>query len=209
MKKTVTFTDEPYVACLECSHRRAGRCNGPRTSTMSLLEWCKFMRAVKEADGLTNKEIEARSKVSLKTIEHIMAMNCDRDIMRDTAARIENAIIGSSTSYPCYLAFEENLPEVSQRVSNALRDLERDLDEKHLAALDELHNSHAAEMLALKVSHTAELNAKQEENDTKIQYLREQIARLQRDNDNLWNEITRKSRIIDRLLESQETFVSK
>ena len=209
MKKTVTFTDEPYVACLECSHRRAGRCNGPRTSTMSLLEWCKFMRAVKEADGLTNKEIEARSKVSLKTIEHILAMNCDRDIMRDTAARIENAIIGSSTSYPCYLAFEENLPEVSQRVSNALRDLERDLDEKHIAALDELHNSHAAEMLALKVAHTAELNAKQEENDTKIQYLREQIARLQRDNDNLWNEITRKSRIIDRLLESQETFVSK
>lgn len=209
MKKTVTFTDEPYVACLDCSHRRDGRCNGPRTSTMSLLEWCKFMRAVKEADGLTNKEIEARSKVSLKTIEHIMAMNCDRDIMRDTAARIENAIIGSSTSYPCYLAFEENLPEVSQRVSNALRDLERDLDEKHIAALDELHNSHAAEMLALKVAHTAELNAKQEENDTKIQYLREQIARLQRDNDNLWNEITRKSRIIDRLLESQETFISK
>lgn len=164
------------------------------------------MRAVKEANGLTNKEIEKRTgyKVSLKTIEHVMAMTCDRDIMRDTAALIENAIIGSCTSYPCYLAFEENLPEVSQRVSNALRDLERDLDEKHIAALDELHNSHAAEMLALKVAHTAELNAKQEEADTKIQYLREQIARLQRDNDNLWNEITRKSRIIDKLIEMQE-----
>ena len=209
MKKQIIFTDEPYVACLECSHRREGRCNGPRTSTMSLQKWSKFMRAVKEADGLTNKEIEERTKISQKTIEHIMAMNCDRDIMRDTAARIENAIIGSSTSYPCYLAFEENLPEVSQRVSNALRDLERDLDEKHLAALDELHNSHAAEMLALKVAHTAELNAKQEENDTKIQYLREQIARLQRDNDNLWNEINRKGKIIDRLVELQESCMNK
>lgn len=207
MKKTVTFTDEPYVACLECSHRRAGRCNGPRTSTMSLQEWSKFMRAVKEADGLTNKEIEERTnyRVSLKTIEHIMAMKCDRDIMRDTSAMIENAVLGASTSYPCYLAFEENLPEVSQRVSNALRDLERDLDEKHIAALDELHNSHAAEMLALKVAHTAELNAQQEDCNAKIQYLRDQITRLQRDNDNLWNEITRKARIIDRLIEMQES----
>lgn len=211
MKKQIIFTDEPYVACLECSHRKEGRCNGPRTSTMSLQEWSKFMRAVKEADGLTNKEVEERTghMVSQKTIEHLMAMNCDRDIMRDTAARIENAIIGSSTSYPCYLAFKENLPEMSQRVSNALRDLERDLDEKHLAALDELHNSHAAEMLALKVAHTAELNAKQEENDIKIQYLREQIDRLQRDNDNLWHEINRKGKIIDRLVELQESYLNK
>ena len=41
--------------------------------------------------------------------------------------------------------------------------------------------------------------------DTKIQYLREQICRLQRDNDNLWNEITRKARIIDKLIELQES----
>lgn len=204
MKKQIIFTDEPYVACLDCSHRREGRCNGPRTSTMSLQEWSKFMRAVKEADGLTNREIEERSKVSVKTIEHIMAMNCDRDIMRDTAARIENAIIGSATSYPCYLAFEENLPEVSQRVSNALRDLERDLDEKHLAALDELHNSHAAEMLAIKAAHTAELASVRAEGDEKIQYLRNQIERLQRENDNLWEENNRKARLLDRLIEKQE-----
>lgn len=204
MKKQIVFTDEPYVACLECSHRREGRCNGPRTSTMSLHDWSKFMRAVKEADGITNKEIEERSNVSLKTIEHIMAMNCDRDIRRDTAARIENAIIGSCTRYPCYLAFEENLPEVSQRVSNALRDLERDLGAKHHAALDELRNSHAAEMLTLKVAHTAEINATKEDADRKIQYLQEQIARLQRDNDYLWIENSRKSRIIDKLIELQE-----
>lgn len=204
MKKQIIFTDEPYVACLSCSHRMDGRCNGPRTSTMSLMEWSKFMRAVKEASGLTNKEIEERSGVSLKTIEHIMAMSCDRDIRRDTAARIENAIIGSSTRYPCYLAFEENVPEVSQRVSNALGELERTLGEQHTASLDNLRNSHAAEMLAVKATHTAELTAAKEDADRKIQYLQEQIARLQRDNDYLWIENSRKSRIIDRLIELQE-----
>lgn len=209
MKKQIIFTDEPYVACLDCSHRRDGRCNGPRTSTMSLQEWSKFMRAVKEADGLTNKEIEERSKVSLKTIEHIMAMNCDRDIMRDTAARIENAIIGSSTRYPCYLAFEENIPDVSQKMNNAMRELEQSLGESHRAAIDNIHNSHTAEMLAVKAAHTAELNAAKEEADVKVQYLRNQIERLQKENDNLWAEIARKSKIIDKLIEAQEKVFSK
>jgi transcriptional regulator with XRE-family HTH domain len=168
---------------------------------MSLLEWSKFMRAVKEADGITNKEIEERSGVSLKTIEHIMAMNCDRDIRRDTAARIENAIIGSCTRYPCYLAFEENVPEVSQRVSNALGELERTLGEQHAAALENLRNSHTAEMLAIKATHTSELAAMKEDYDAKILYLRNQLERTEREKDILWNEITRKARIIDGLID--------
>lgn len=209
MKKQIIFTDEPYIACLDCSHRAAGRCNGPRTSAMSLLEWSKFMRALKEAGHMTNAYIAKESDVSLKTIERIMALNCDQDIMRDTARRIENVIIGSSTSYPCYLAFEENVPEVSQKMSNALRELERTLDEDHRAALDNIHNSHTAEMLAIKATHTAELSAAKEDADQKIQYLRAQLERLQRENDNLWAENNRKSKLLDRLIEQQEANYKK
>ena len=168
MKKQIIFTNEPYYACLDCSHREAGRCNGPRTSSMTLEEWCKFMRAMKEKSGITNKEIEKQTGISVKTIEKIMAINCDHDILRDNARLIENAILGSSTSYPCYLAFEENVPEVSQRVSGALADLERSLGEQHTAALDNLRNSHAAEMLAIKAKHTAKLNAQKKEDNVKI-----------------------------------------
>ena len=205
MKKQIIFTDEPYYACLECSHRGAGRCNGPRTSSMTLVEWCKFMRAMKEKSGITNREIEKQSGISVKTIEKIMALNTDHDILRDTARMIENVILGACTSYPCYLAFEENLPEVSQRVSNDLRDLERSLDEQHREALDNIRNSHAAEMLAIKTAHTAELNAAKDEADTKIQYLREQIERLQRDNDLLLVENARKGKLIDKLIEQVES----
>ena len=209
MKKQIIFTDEPYYACLDCSHRAAGRCNGPRTSSMTLEEWCKFMRAMKETNGITNKEIEKRTGISVKTIEKIMAINCDHDIMRDTARIIENAIIGSSTSYPCYLAFEENVPEVSQRVSGALADLERSLGEQHTAALDNLRNSHAAEMLAVKAKHTAKLNAVKEEEGAKVEYLRLLVERLQREKDNLWAENVRKSRIIDQLVELQKDHFTK
>lgn len=209
MKKQIIFTDEPYYACLDCSHRAAGRCNGPRTSSMTLEEWCKFMRAMKEKNGITNREIEKRTGISVKTIEKIMAINCDHDIMRDTARIIENAIIGSSTSYPCYLAFEENVPEVSQRVSGALADLERSLGEQHTAALDNLRNSHAAEMLAVKAKHTAKMTALKEEESAKVEYLRLLVERLQREKDNLWAENVRKSRIIDQLVELQKEHFTK
>ena len=138
-----------------------------------------------------------------------MSLNRENDIMRDTARRIENFVLGVGTGYPCYLAFEENIPDVSQRVSNAMRDLERELDEKHLAALDNLRNSHAAEMLAIKTAHTAELNAQKEECDTKVQYLMGLVERLQRENDNLWDENNRKARLLDRLIEAQEASLQK
>lgn len=171
---------------------------------MTLQEWCRFIKAIKEKTEYTNTEVAEGAEVSLSTVESIMSLNREKDILRDTARRIENFVLGVGTGYPCYLAFEENIPDVSQRVSNAMRDLERELDEKHLAALDNLRNSHAAEMLAIKTAHTAELNVQKEECDMKVQYLLGLVQRLQRDNDNLWAENTRKSRIIDRLIENQD-----
>jgi hypothetical protein len=164
---------------------------------------------VKEFEGFTNQEVAEGADVSIKTIERIVALNCDQDIRRETARRIENFVLGDSPSFPCFLAFQENAPEVSQRVSEAMLDLERELDEKHLAALDNLRDSHSSEMLAIKTTHAAEKSAIIEENAAKIQYLRDQIDRLQRDNDNLWAEINRKSRIIDRLIEIQDKTFNK
>lgn len=209
MKKTVVFTDEPYKACLDCSHRAATRCKGPRTSNMTLLEWCKFIRAIKEKAGYTNAEVAEGADVSLSTVESIMSLSRDKDIMRDTARRIENFVLGVGTGYPCYLAFEENVPDVSQRVSNAMRDLERELDEKHLAALDNLRNSHSAEMLAIKTANEAEKDSIKAESDAKLQYIRNQLDRAEREKDILWNELTRKASIIDKLIELQEAALNK
>ena len=172
----------------------------------------RILRAMKEANDLTNKEIEQKSKVSLKTIEKIMALNTEQDIMRDTARKLENAIIGDSTQYPCYLAFEENVPEMSPRLSEAIRELERTLansDEDHRKAIDNIHASHTAEVQAIKAKHIQEMQAVKDEDAVKIQYLQTLVERLQRENDNLWTENTRKSRIIDRLVEMQDAASSK
>ena len=209
MKKTVIFKDEPYRACLDCSHRAATRCKGPRTSNMTLEEWCKFIRAIKEAAGYTNQEVADGADVGLSTVESIMSLSRDKDILRDTARRIENFVLGVGTGYPCYLAFEENVPDVSQRVSNAMHDLERELDNQHHAALDKLRETHSAEILAIKAKHRAEIDMVKEEANVKVHYLREIQERLQREKDNLWAELNRKSRIIDKLIELQEAALNK
>ena len=194
MKTPPSSTEKPYNKCLTCQHRMEKRCDGPRTSAMKLPRWCEFMRALKEANGLTNAEIAERSDVSIKTIERIMAKNCDQDIMRDTARRIEDAIIGSSNQYPCYLAFEETVPQSNEKLNDALRELERALDDNkdYRKALDNIHDSYKAEMQMIR-----------DEAQVKIDFLRSQLDRLQKDNDNLWAENIRKSKVVDMFLEKQ------
>ena len=64
------------------------------------------MRDVKEIAHLTNDEIARASEVSKKTVEKIMALNYDQDIMRATARRIEQVVIGPVTKYFCDLDYD-------------------------------------------------------------------------------------------------------
>lgn len=193
MPKPPTTTEKPYNNCLPCQHRKEGRCDGPRTSAMPLARWCEFMRDLKAANGLTNQIIADRSGVSIKTIERIMAGNCDKDIYRETARLIEDAIIGSSNQYPCYLVYEQTVPQDSEKLADALRELERLLDdnEDYKKALDGIHESYKSEMQTIR-----------DDAQRKVDYLRTQIDRITRDNDRLWAELDRRNAIIDRYIES-------
>lgn len=199
MKNSSDFASKPYNRCLSCRHRKV-RCDGPRTSSLELCRWCELMRDMKNANNLTNAYIADVSGISIKTIERLMALNCDQDIMRETARRIENAIIGSSDQSPCYLAFEEeNLPD-AQKMNDAMRDLERVLadNQDYREALDNIHTSYKTEMELIR-----------DEAQKKINYLLEQTARLQRENENLWAENNRKSKVIDTFLANKYFIIEK
>lgn len=200
MRAKTDYSSKPYNRCLTCQHRIEKRCDGPRTSAMALSRWCEYMKAMKEANGLTNYDVAERSGVSVKSIERIFSANYDQDIMRDTARRIEDAIIGSSNQYPCYLAFEENTPHDSDQLNSALLDLERALNdnEDYRKALDGIHASYNAEMQIIR-----------DEAQRKIDFLRAQLDRLQRDNDFLWAENNRKSKVVDMFLEKQNVLLEK
>ena len=191
MKKVLDFTDKPYYKCLVCSHFSEKRCGIP-LSRLPLEDWCICIRVVKDAKHLTNAYVSEKADVSIKTIEKIVALNCDQDIRRDTARRIEDAVFGDPCDIVCYLEMADSVPEASEKLNAAMIDLERALSDNEdiRKAMDNVQITHAAEMQAIR-----------DEEKKKIDYLREQNLRLQRDNDNLWAENIRKSKIIDSLIE--------
>lgn len=193
MKRKTDFSEKPYNRCLSCPHRKV-RCDGPRTSSLELPRWCEYMRDMKEINGLTNAEIAEKADVSIKTVEWVMSLKCDHDIQRDTARRIENAIVGSSSTYPCYLAFEEE-HRPDEKMIDAMHELERVLadNEDYRAALDNIHTSYKAEMETIRA-----------EAQKNIDFLLDQVAQLRTDNNNLWAENNRKSKVIDTFLSKQD-----
>jgi hypothetical protein len=70
---------------------------------MTLQEWCEFVRDVSDAFHLSNAYIAEKADVSLKTVERIEAINCEKDIMRSTARRIEIVVFGPVGNHTCYL----------------------------------------------------------------------------------------------------------
>jgi hypothetical protein len=190
MKKVLDFADKPYYKCLVCSHFSEKRCGVP-LSRLPLYDWCVCIRVVKEAKHLTNAYVAEKADVSIKTIEKIVALNCDQDIRRDTARRIEDAVFGDPCDIVCYLEIANSVPEASERLNTAMIDLERALSDNEdiRKAMDNVQITHSAEMQAIRDDY-----------QQKIDYLREQNLRLQRDNDNLWAENRRKSKIMDNLL---------
>lgn len=199
MKKRTDISEKPYNRCLSCPHLKT-RCDGPRTSAMKLERWCEFIRDMKELFGLTNAEIAEKADISVKTFERLMAINCDQDIRRDTARRIEDAIIGSSNQYPCYLAFEESMPNDTEKLNEALKDLERALADNndYRQALDKIHASYNAEMETIRA-----------EAQKKIDFLLNQVTQLREDNTNLWAENNRKSKIVDAFLANNFMIIEK
>ena len=88
------------------------------------------MRDVKETFHLTNAHIASGADVSIKTIERIMAINIEQDIMRATARRIELAVIGPVGNHTCYLDFgdgvaTERIDALLVQIDHLLKENER------------------------------------------------------------------------------------
>lgn len=106
MKQRKDPSTKPYFRCLSCTRFRKA-CGGRPTRGMDLQEWCEYMRDVKDIAHLTNAYIAKEADVSIKTIERIMAINIDQDVMRATARRIELAIVGDAGGHLCALDYDD------------------------------------------------------------------------------------------------------
>lgn len=104
MKTKTDPSTKPYYRCLSCARFRSS-CGGRPTRDYDLQNWCEYMRDVRDHFHLTNAYIAKEADVSIKTIERIMAINIEQDIMRATARRIELAVIGPVGEHTCYIDY--------------------------------------------------------------------------------------------------------
>lgn len=107
MKVRQDPSTKPYYRCLSCQRFRK-ICGGIQTRGMDLKDWCEYMRDVKDFARLTNAYIAEHADVSIKTIERIMAINIDQDIMRATARRIELVVVGMVGKHMCELDYDDD-----------------------------------------------------------------------------------------------------
>ena len=92
------------------------------TRGMNLQNWCEYMRDVKEVAHLTNAYIAQEADVSIKTIERIMAINIDQDIMRATARRIELVVIGDVGKHLCELDYADGT--ATEKINKLIAEVE-------------------------------------------------------------------------------------
>ena len=94
------------------------------------------MRDVKEVAKLTNAYIAKEADVSIKTIERIMAINIEQDIMRATARRIELAVVGPVGEHTCYLDHDNSA--TTERINRLMAEVEywRKEDERKAKIID-------------------------------------------------------------------------
>ena len=121
MKPRQDPSTKPYYRCLSCSRFRKS-CGGIPTRGMDLQTWCEYMRDVKEFARLTNAYIAKEAEVSIKTIERIMAINYEQDIMRATARRIELVVIGPVFDHTCYL--DHDSKAATERIDRLMAEIE-------------------------------------------------------------------------------------
>ena len=131
------------------------------------------MRDIKEVDGLTFEEIAARTggQMSTASIQNALAPNANRDLNRETARIIENAIFGVSVADPCPVDLLAGSTDDAKKVADLI------------AEIADLRKGRAA----IHESFDREVEAIRAEAQKKVEFLLAENQRLHK--------------VIDRLLE--------
>lgn len=80
------------------------------------------MRDVSDVFHLANAYIAKEADVSIKTVDRIMAINCDQDIMRSTARRIELVVLGPVSKHICDMDYDNSI--AAERINQLVAEVE-------------------------------------------------------------------------------------
>ena len=105
MKQRQNASTKPYYRCLHCPRFRS-ECGGIPTRGLDIKEWSEYIRDVMDHFGLTATAVAIDADVSQRKVESIHAINIKEDIMRATARRIEEVVLGTVNQFICDMDYD-------------------------------------------------------------------------------------------------------
>ena len=115
MKQRKDASAKPYYRCLSCPSFRT-MCGGIPTRGLDLKEWSEYIRDVMDHFNLSAAYVAEKSEVSQRKVESIHAIKIDQDIMRATARRVEQAVLGTVTLHFCDMDYDAK--SVAERIAS-------------------------------------------------------------------------------------------
>ena len=189
-----------FEKCIKCD--RIGMDCVPNLMLLpfhDLIQWCdKRQRHL----GWSNQILADKSKVPVGTINRIKAG--EDDCRYSTMRCIFHALMGGySVEFPCQKKLDHEFAhyEMLEKQCAELISTNECLSSQ-MKTIEELHKSEEANLKAALKDLEHALSDKAEA-QKKIDYLLDLVAKLRADNDNLWAENNRKSKLVDRLIEQQ------
>ena len=126
MKQKRDITSKPYYRCFICPRFRK-LCGGRPTRDMEFIEWCEYIRDIRDYFELSNDYITEKAQSSDGTTERIMGAKSTQDIMRSTARRYEQAVIGPVGEFTCYLDHDNTAADQIAHLQSIILELRDDL----------------------------------------------------------------------------------
>ena len=193
---TVNFevtVDKPFNKCFQCPSFRNG-CSGPNIAVMEPTRACEFLQMTRVFLDYSYQYVADETDLSLATVKRTLNGKIS-DPSFYTISVLSRFLCGDPNGkYPCALPNIVPDSEHTLMLNDAMRDLERALADNadYRKVLDSIHDSYKAEMQIIR-----------DEALSKIAFLRGQLDRVQKENDDLWEENKRKSKIVDMFVAQQ------
>ena len=189
-----------FDRCIACE--RLGQDCAPNLLSLpwqDLLAWWKKRQAFL---GWSNQVLSDKSNIPVGTINRIKAG--EDDCRYSTMRSIIHALMGSySVEFPCQKKLDQEFAHIETLEKQCIElTSTNECLSAQMKAIEELHKSEEANLKAALKDLEHALSDK-EDAQKKIDYLLDLIAKLRTDNDNLWAENNRKSKLVDRLIEQQ------
>ena len=129
MKQKTDPSTKPYYRCLSCNLFRT-QCGGRPTRDMDLKNWCEYIRDVMDVFHLTIDYVSEKADVSKKRVELIRAIRVDQDIIRATARRVEQIVLGPATNHICDMDFDKTTAEKIETLIKENEELRKENERK-------------------------------------------------------------------------------